>query len=71
VLEVPVTGMGQVLGRFLVVNPAPTALRRGRLLVALTLADQAGAALIAQAPESATRPDPDATPLRPVLRVVD
>jgi hypothetical protein len=71
VLEVPVIGMGQTLGRFLVVAPAPAALRRGRLLVASTLADQAGAALIAQAPETAARPDPDATPLRPVLRVVD
>jgi K+-sensing histidine kinase KdpD len=70
-LEVPVTGMDRVLGRFVVADPAH-ALDRGTLLVALTLADQAGAALIAQAPESAdphlpTAPD---TP-QPALRVVD
>ena len=69
VLEVPVHGMGRVLGRFLVSDPAPVAGQQDRLLVALTLADQAGAALIAQAPESAA-PPPDTPPLRPALRVV-
>jgi hypothetical protein len=71
VLEVPVTGMSQVIGRFLVTDPAANARRRTHLLVALTLADQAGAALIAQAPESAPPPDPEAPTLRPILRVVD
>ena len=74
VLEVPVHGMGRVLGRFLVSDPAPVTGEQDRLLVALTLADQAGAALIAQAPESAAPPPdtlpPDAPPLRPALRVV-
>ena len=58
VVEVPVTGMNQVLGRFVVSDPAPAALQHERLIVALTLADQVAAALIAQAPDRGISPTP-------------
>lgn len=73
-VEVPVHGLGRVLGRFVVTGADPESLRDGRSLVALTLADQVGAALIAQAPESAVDHDADEPPAgapRPALRVVD
>ncbi len=67
-VAVPVNGSGRTLGHFLV--DAPTApLSPARLIVALTLADQVGAALIAQAPESAA--DQGRAPLHPTLRVLD
>lgn len=73
-VEVPVHGLGRVLGRFIVTDADSDALRDGRSLVALTLADQVGAALIAQAPESAVDHEAAgaaADAPRPVLRVVD
>jgi Domain of unknown function (DUF4118) len=69
-LALPVWGQGQILGHFVVEVPAGVTLPRDQLLVAITLADQVGAALYAQAPpippiaasstrasHQATRPD--------------
>jgi len=50
-VALPVWGLGQVLGHFLLHPAHPTLLgRHEQLLVAVTLADQVGAALAAQAP---------------------
>lgn len=68
-VALPVWGMGQVLGRF-VLRPTPgVALTHERLLVAVTLADQVGAGLAAQAPPPAPPPGSPLAPLPP-LRVV-
>ncbi len=72
-VALPVLSQGAVVGRF-VVRPRPdSTMTRERLLVAVTLADQVGAALAAQAPSITPIPDPErsaAPPLGPRLRVV-
>jgi hypothetical protein len=78
-VALPVWGQGQVLGHFVLEVPRPVELTRDQLLVAITLADQVGAALIAQAPSiawsSLPAADPpedsaDADPPAPHLRVI-
>lgn len=77
-VALPVWGRGQVLGHFVLAFPRRAELSREQLLVAITLADQVGAALIAQAPSIAwTLPaagesegPADADPPTPHLRVV-
>jgi Domain of unknown function (DUF4118) len=66
--ELPVWGQGELLGHFvLVFAPGPPP-ERDRLLVAVTLADQVGAAFMAQAPPPLP---PDSAPPPPTsLRVV-
>lgn len=60
-VSLPVWGQGHRLGRFLL-RPTPgVPLGRHRLLVAVTLADQVGAALFAQAPP-VDPPSPDGPP---------
>jgi hypothetical protein len=49
-VALPVWGQGQVLGHFVLELPVDASLRQEQLLVAITLADQVGAALYAQAP---------------------
>ncbi len=64
----PVWGQGQVLGHFVLVFPPGRPPGHERLLVAVTLADQVGAALFAQAPPV---PDPPQTNRAvPGLRVI-
>lgn len=73
-LAVPVWALGSVVGHFLLRPPPDNAPPAARLRVAVTLADQVGAALAAQAPLPPLPPGtgPDAPPdeLRPRLRVV-
>jgi hypothetical protein len=52
-VALPVWGQGQVIGHFVLETPRRAELARSELLVAVTLADQVGAALIAQAPSIA------------------
>jgi K+-sensing histidine kinase KdpD len=71
-IALPVLSQGAVVGRF-VVHPHPGgAMSRERWLVAVTLADQVGAALAAQAPPiPPTHPDAPVDPSSgPLLRVV-
>lgn len=72
-VALPVLSQGAVVGRF-VVRPRPgSVMTRERWLVAVTLADQVGAALAAQAPPMPPITDPDpsvAPPPGPLLRVV-
>ena len=70
-VDVPVRGMGSVIGHFEVVGVDVRDAVPPTLTVALTLVDQVGAALIAQAPESAATPMPDGPKPRPALRVVE
>jgi Domain of unknown function (DUF4118) len=49
-VALPVWGQGQILGHFVLEVPATVLLPRDQLLVAITLSDQVGAALYAQAP---------------------
>ena len=60
----PVWGLGEVLGHFLLESRTAVPLRHEQLLVAVTLADQVGAALAAQAPTPSPSdpfaPDPKA-----------
>jgi hypothetical protein len=66
-MALPVWALGQVVGHF-VLQAGPTAtLERERLRVAVTLADQVGASLAAQAPMPP--PPPEQTPV-PNLRVI-
>lgn len=70
-VHVPVLGLGTTLGCF---EMGAVDVRRAdasRLVLALTLADQVGAALIAQAPETASFPVPQAPAAAPALRVVE
>ncbi|MGH9062122.1 MAG: DUF4118 domain-containing protein, partial [Acidimicrobiales bacterium] len=77
-VSLPVWGQGHRLGQF-VLHPTPgIPLGRHRLLVAVTLADQVGAALFAQAPPPApplgassdNPPNPESPAPTPHLRVV-
>lgn len=67
-VAVPVNGAGRTIGHF--VATGVHGATPSRLQVAVTLADQVGAALIAQAPESAL-PLPEEPALQPTLRVVE
>jgi Domain of unknown function (DUF4118) len=70
VVALPVWGQGQVLGHFLL-EPGLEPPAAGQLLVAVTLADQVGAALFAQAPPGPADPGPDSPPPpSPGLRIV-
>jgi hypothetical protein len=68
----PVWGFGQVLGYFVLEARAVWSLRPDQFLVAVTLADQVGAALAAQAPTTAIAgpPPPDPDDPVPALRVI-
>lgn len=72
-VALPVLSQGVVVGRF-VIRPRPgSAMTPERRLVALTLADQVGAALAAQAPPIPPVTDPEGSlnaPPGPLLRVV-
>lgn len=73
VVALPVLSQGVVVGRFVIRPWLGAAMTRERLLVAVTLADQVGAALAAQAPPIPPLIDPDepvAPPPGPTLRVV-
>lgn len=70
-LNLPVRGMGAVIGRFGIQGVDVRRAGPGPLMVALTLTDQIGAALIAQAPESAVLPEAPEEQARPVLRVIE
>ena len=63
--ELPVLGLGEELGHFVLVF-GPSLPRRDQLLVAVTLADQAGAAIATQVPAGGGDPGPPipAGPLR-------
>lgn len=67
-VALPVWGMGQVLGRFVLQTAPGVALDPDRVAVALTLADQVGAALAAQAPPPGPGPAPSGP--SPRLRLV-
>jgi hypothetical protein len=64
-IELPIWGQGQLLGHFVLSLRDGQVPGRENLLVAVTLADQVGAAFMAQAPPPPETPGPD-----PVLRVV-
>jgi K+-sensing histidine kinase KdpD len=69
-VSLPVWGQGQVLGHF-VLHPGLEPPTASQLLVAVTLSDQVGAALFAQAPPAPADPGPGAhPPPGPGLRVV-
>jgi len=69
-VALPVWGLGQVLGHFLLRPPNPALFgRHEHLLVAVTLADQVGAALAAQAPPPPPDPGDDDEPT-PHLRLI-
>jgi len=59
--ELPVWGQGERLGSYVLEFAAGPAPERDRLLVAVTLADQVGAAFMAQAPPTLP-PDPSEPP---------
>ncbi len=68
----PVWGLGQVLGYFVLETRTALSVRQEQFLVAVTLADQVGAALAAQAPTTAPVDPVAPGPSDPVptLRVV-
>ena len=67
--ELPVWGQGQVLGHFVLHFDPDVHLSRDQLLVAVTLADQVGAALTAYSAPGPLPPDEDERPSGP-LRIV-
>jgi K+-sensing histidine kinase KdpD len=76
-VALPVWGFGQVLGCFVLSPTVGVPLNPERLVVAVTLADQVGSALMVQAPPTGRQPPGDqpegteaAPPLAPTLRVV-
>lgn len=69
-VALPVWGQGQVLGHF-DLDPGVEPPTGGQLLVAVTLSDQVGAALFAQAPPpTPAGPESGPPPPRPGLRIV-
>lgn len=76
-IALPVWGLGQVVGCFVLTPTLGVPLSRQRLVVAVTLADQVGSALMVQAPPATSPPPgkrPDGTltggPVSPTLHIL-